>query len=522
MIGRTISHYKILEKLGEGGMGVVYKAEDTTLRRAVALKFLPVALTREPEARERLAREAQAAAALNHPNICTIHEIDEVEGQTFIAMEHVEGETLRARIRSAPLDIGEALDMAAQVAEGLAEAHAKGIVHRDIKPANIMITDAGRVKIMDFGLARTAGCGQLTKTGTTVGTVAYMSPEQARGAALDHRTDIWSLGVVLYEMLAGKRPFKGDHDQAVIYSILNEEPRAVSSIRPGVAAGLERILTGMLSKSPSSRYQTAQEIVTDLRADMDESESPTLISRAAGSGSPPSIAVMPFVDMSPGKDQEYFCDGMAEELINTLTKIRDLKVVARTSAFSFKGKTMDVREIGRRLNVEKVLEGSVRKSGNKLRITAQLINVADGYHVWSEKFDRDMEDIFAIQDEISLAIVDNLEITLLKKEEEALLKRYTEDLEAYNLYLKGIYFLRMYTAEGFQEAIRHFEQALQEDPNYALAYYGLAEVFYAISYWANVPPHDAYPQAKEYARKAIEIDEDIGEAHAALGLVYTF
>jgi len=292
-------------------------------------------------------------------------------------------------------------------------------------------------------------------------------------------------------------------------------------LQKDLPVGVEKILETCLQKDPLNRYKDMEALLSDVKfvdmTDRTRTMCPLPIRKVA-----PSIAVLPFVNMSADPEQEYFCDGLAEELINSLTKIKDIKVVARTSAFAFKGKTIDVREIGQRLNVEKVLEGSVRKSGNKLRITAQLINVADGYHLWSEKFDREMEDIFAIQDEISLAIVDILKVTLLKKEEEALLKRYTEDLEAYNLYLKGIYFLRMYTAEGFQEAIKYFELTLQKDPNYALAYYGLSEVFYAISYWANVPPHEAYPKAKEYAKKAIEIDEEIGEAHAALGLVYTF
>ncbi len=521
MIGKTISHYKILEKIGEGGMGVVYKAEDTKLKRTAALKFLHPDLIRDIEAKERFVQEAQAAAALDHPNICTVYEINESDGQTFIAMAFVEGQSLKDKIKTGQLELDEALDLTSQVAEGLRAAHKKGITHRDIKPANIVLTKEGLAKIMDFGLAKLSWGVDLTKTATIMGTVAYMSPEQATGERVDQRTDIWSLGCILYEMLTGRRPFKSTHDQAAIYSILNDEPEPITRVRNDVPVGIEKILQTCLQKDPHNRYPDMEALISYLKfVDMkDKTRSACPIPTKE---EPPSIAVLPFVNMSADPEQEYFCDGMAEELINTLTKIKDLKVVARTSAFAFKGKTIDVREIGRMLNVEKVLEGSVRKSGDKLRITAQLVNVADGYHLWSEKFDRDMEDIFAIQDEISLAIVDNLKITLLKKEEEALLKRYTEDLEAYNLYLKGIYFLRMYTAEGFQEAIKCFELTLQKDPNYALAYYGLAEVFYAISFWANVPPHEAYPKAKKYAKKAIEVDEDIGEAHAALGLVYTF
>ncbi len=521
MLGKTISHYKILDNIGHGGMGVVYKAEDTKLKRIVALKFLPPELMRDKEAKERFVQEAQAAAALDHPNICTVFEINESEDQTYIAMAYVEGQSLKDKMKTGQLELDEALDIASQVAEGLRVAHIKGITHRDIKPANIMLTEEGLVKIMDFGLAKLTWGVDITKTATIMGTVAYMSPEQAQGEKVDQRTDIWALGAVLYEMLSGVRPFKSPHDQAAIYSILNEKPEPISRLRKDVPVGMEKILETCLQKDPLNRYEDMEALISDLKfvdiIDRTRTMRPVPIRKEA-----PSIAVLPFINMSADPEQEYFCDGLAEELINSLTKIKDIKVVARTSAFAFKGKTIDVREIGRRLNVEKVLEGSVRKSGNRLRITAQLINVADGFHLWSEKFDREMEDVFAIQDEISLAIVDNLKLTLLKKEEEALLKRYTEDPKAYNLYLKGIYNLRMYTAQGFQEAIKYFELTLQKDPDYALACYGLAEVFYAISYWANVPPHEAYPKAKEYAKKAIDMDEDIGEAHAALGLVYTF
>jgi serine/threonine protein kinase/tetratricopeptide (TPR) repeat protein len=521
MIGKTISHYKIIEKIGEGGMGIVYKAEDIKLRRTVVLKFLHPDLTRDAEAKERFIQEAQAAAALDHPNICTVYEINESDGQTYIAMAYVDGQSLKERIEPRSLGLYEVLTITSQVAGGLRAAHKKGIIHRDIKPANIMLTEEGMAKIMDFGLAKLSWGVDLTKTATVMGTVAYMSPEQARGEKVDEQTDIWSLGCVLYEMLTGQRPFKTVQNQAAIYSILNEEPEPISRFRKDVPAGLEKILETCLQKDPLNRYQSTDALLSDLKFvnRMDKTQTMRTIPVKE---EVPSIAVLPFVNMSADPEQEYFCDGLAEELINSLTKIKDTKVVARTSAFAFKGQTVDVREIGRRLNVEKVLEGSVRKSGNRLRITAQLINVADGYHLWSEKFDREMEDIFAIQDEISLAIVDNLKVKLLKKEEEALLKRYTEDPEAYNLYLKGTYFLRMYTAEGFQGAIKYFELTLQKDPDYALAYYGLSEVFYAISYWGDVPPHEAYPKAKEFAKKAIEIDEEIGEAHAALGLVHTF
>ena len=520
MIHKTISHYKILEKLGEGGMGVVYRADDTKLERHVALKFLSPRILGTDREKARFVREAKAAAALNHPNICTIHEIDEADGQTFIAMECVEGQSLKARIESGSIALDETLAIAAQIAEGLAEAHAKGIVHRDIKPANIVVTPKGRVKIMDFGLARSSEATQLTAAGTTVGTVAYMSPEQARGDCVDHRTDIWSLGVILYEMTAGRRPFRGDRDQAVIYSILNEEPEPPSAEQPGISGELEHVVCRMLAKDRASRHQGAEEVLADLNSIRGVGETITSTRQVDARKRTPSVAVLPFLDMSPQRDQEYFCEGMAEELINALTHLGGLKVSARTSSFQFKGPGHDVRKIGRDLGVVTVLEGSVRKAGSRLRITAQLISVTDGCHLWSEKYDRDMEDIFAVQDEIGLAVADKLKVKLLGEEKAAIARRRTLDPEAHNLYLKGIYFLRKYTPDGFSKAIGYFERALEKDPDYALAYYGLAEVFYVCTYWGNMAPNEAYPRAKMYVNKALEIDDTLGEAHAALGFVY--
>ena len=352
MIGQSVSHYRILEKIGEGGMGVVYKAEDIKLKRTVALKFLPPDLTRDPEAKERFIREARAASALDHPNICTIHEIDETKsGQMFIAMACYSGETLRETIDSGTLAMNEALDIAIQVAQGLQEAHENGIVHRDIKPANIIITSKRQAKIMDFGLVKLGHGAQLTREGLTPGTVAYMSPEQSQGREVDQRTDLWSLGVVLYEMVTGQRPFKGDYDQAVVYSILNEEAEPISAIRQGAPAELEKLVSGLLAKNPSSRLRSAQELLTELKGARDKLRTLSSLPAASEAKAQPSIAVMPFVDMSPEKDQEYFCDGMAEEIINALTQLYNLRVIARTSAFAFKGKSKDIREIGKKLDV---------------------------------------------------------------------------------------------------------------------------------------------------------------------------
>jgi serine/threonine protein kinase/Tfp pilus assembly protein PilF len=523
MVGKTISHYKILEKLGEGGMGVVYKAEDTKLHRFVALKFLPPDLTRDPEAKARFIQEAQAASALDHPNICNIHEIDETaEGQLFIVMACYEGETLKHRIARAQLGIEEAIGIAAQIGEGLAKAHAAGIVHRDMKPANVMITNDGVAKILDFGLAKLAGRAQHMRTGTTLGTVAYMSPEQARGAHVDHRTDIWSFGIILYEMLAGVLPFRGEYDQAVVYSILNDEPQPVTNVRPEASGSLGRIIERCLEKNPENRYGSIGEVKRDIQ--QIELALRPVSPRTAMEKSKklPSIAVLPFRDMSPARDQEYFCEGIAEELINGLAQIAGLRVAARTSAFQFKDKDLDVRRVGRELGVESVLEGSVRKAGSRLRITAQLINVADGYHLWSEKYDRELEDVFAIQDEISIAIVEKLRGKLLKEEKSKLVRRYTGNEEAYNLYLKGRFYWNRRHAGGIQKAIELFQQAVEKDPFCAPGYVGLADCYDISAILCFMDPRVAYSKARESVEKALNIDEDLAEAHASLGWIKTF
>jgi serine/threonine protein kinase/Tfp pilus assembly protein PilF len=510
MIGETVSHYKILEKLGEGGMGVVYKAEDTKLKRTVALKFLPSKALGTEEEEKRFLNEAQAAAALNHPNIATIHEIDEFEGDTYIVMEYVEGENLKEKINSGPIKIDKAIDIAIQVAEGLQHAHKKEIVHRDIKSDNIMLTEDGQVKIMDFGLAKKTGATMVTKEGTTLGTAAYMSPEQARGETVDFRTDIWSLGVVLYEMLTGQMPFKGEYEQAVIYSILNVEPEHITD----TVGELGSIIFKTLAKSPEERYRNAENVINDLRKLKKEFEFQISKDKDADEKHKPSIAVLPFTNMSADPEQEYFCDGMAEEILNALAHVEGLFVVARTSAFAFKGKQEDIREIGKKLNVNTVLEGSVRKAGNKLRITAQLINVSDGYHIWSERYDQDLEDIFAVQDEISLAIVDNLKVKLLKEEESRLLKRYTEDQEAYYLFLKGIYFKNKLTKSGLDKAIEYFQKAVEKDPDFALAYLETAGIYGAFAALSIFPPKDMWIKARDEFNKALEIDNTLAECHS--------
>jgi serine/threonine protein kinase/Tfp pilus assembly protein PilF len=508
MIGKTISHYKILAKIGEGGMGVVYKAEDTKLKRTVALKFLPKEFTADPEAKERFVQEAQTAAALDHTNICTVHEIDEVNGQTFIVMAHIKGQNLKDRLKSGYLELEEVIGMAIQVANGLQEAHDSGIIHRDIKPANIMLTAKGQAKIMDFGLAKLSWGVDLTKTATIMGTVAYMSPEQAKGGKVDHRTDIWSLGAMLYEMLSGERPFKITHDQAVLHAILNEDPVPITKIRKDIPPELEQIVKKALEKDLKRRYGDMDTMLADLKSIGQKSVST--------SADRPSIAVLPFVNMSADPENEYFSDGLAEDLINALTKITDLHVVARTSSFAFKGEKVDIREIGQKLNVVNLLEGSVRKVGNRVRITAQLIKVKDGYHLWSDRYDRNMEDVFAIQDEITEKIMDKLMVALdvCKKPRE---EHRPVNLEAYDLYLKGRYYLNKFEMD---RALTYYEQAIKKDPEYALAYASIAEVYTILSTGFDILPNkDAMPKAREAAQKALELDPNLAEAYVSLGLV---
>lgn len=519
MFGKVISHYKILEKLGEGGMGAVYKAEDTKLKRTIALKFLLPQTLGSDEEKIRFIYEAQAAAALSHPNICTIYEIDESEGRSFIAMECIEGRSLKEKIKSGPLKLDEALDIAIQVAEGLQEAHEKGIVHRDIKPANIMVTTKGQAKIMDFGLAKLGRGTHLTKTGTTLGTIAYMSPEQARGDTVDHRTDIWSLGIVLYEIVAGQLPFKSEYEQAVIYSILNEEPKPLTSFRNEVPLELERIVNKALTKSPDERYQHVDEMLVDLKSLTEELESgvtKTLLTKAKPS---PSVAVLPFVNMSPDAENEYFSDGITEDIIAQLSKIGDLKVISRTSIMRYKQSDKRLQEIGKELDVTTILEGSVRKAGNRVRIVSQLIDARTDEHIWAETYDREMKDIFDIQSDVAQQIATALKAKISPAEKELLAKKPTDNLTAYDYYLKGRDYYYRYHKQDNEIAIELFQKTIKLDPDYALAYAGLGDAYAQRTLKFGFAP-TWLDSAIQVSEKAISIDPDLAEGYKALGLAY--
>jgi non-specific serine/threonine protein kinase len=520
MIGQTVLHYKVQKKLGEGGMGVVYKAEDSKLKRTVALKFLQPHLFGTAAGRTRFIHEAQAAASLDHPNICTIYEIDEADSQTFISMAHVEGESLKETIQSRPVELREVLDIGIQTAEGLQAAHDKSVVHRDIKSANIMVTPTGQVKITDFGLAKLAGHTKVTKSGTSLGTVDYMSPEQARGENVDWRTDIWSLGVVLYEMVSGQLPFRGDFDQAVVYSILNEDQMPLTGLVAELPEGMERIIAKALAKRLDDRYRSASELAEELKSlrkklllPESRDEMPAVVPQV-------SVAVLPFTNMSADKDQEYFCDGMAEDIINDLTNVEGLRVVSRTSSFAFKERNEDICGIGKKLRVRTLLEGSVRKVGNRLRITAQLINVADGYHIWSQRYDRELEDVFAVQDEISQNIAHALKVRLTPKEKQAMEKTATTNVHAYDVYLQGRELFYQWHHASIEKAIEMFSSAIERDPDYSLAYAGLADC-YCVLFTDCGRKKEHVEKALEASRRALELDSSLAEAHAAYGYAIT-
>ncbi|GMQ82618.1 MAG: serine/threonine-protein kinase [Rhodothermia bacterium] len=560
MIGKSISHYNILEKLGEGGMGVVYRAEDTKLKRIVAIKFLTHQALGNQEEKARFVREAQAAASLEHPNISTVFEIDESEGQTFIVMAYVEGQNLKEKIESGPHKIVEAIEIATQIAQGLQEAHEKGIVHRDIKSANIMVGEKGQAKIMDFGLAKLAGRTKLTKRGMTVGTTAYMSPEQARGDDVDHLTDIWSFGIVLYEMITGQLPFKGDYEQAVVYSVMNEDPEPVTGLRTGVPMDLERVVNKALAKNPDERYQSVSEILVDLKRLTKVLESKKLETVSAGTslevgdrlykygaasliviillvagvflisgrlfnGSEKaidSIAVLPLDNISGDPEQEYFVEGMHEALITDLSKISALKVISRTSTLRYKETVKSIPEIARELDVDVLVEGSVLRIEDQVRITVQLIRGATDEHLWANEYDRDLRNVLALLSGVAQAVADEIEVVLTPQEEERLLDARPVNPQAHEVYLKGRYFFNQFTLQDLQKSLRYFQEAIDIDSSFALAWAGLAGAHVMIAYFGNVPPQEPVSRSWAAALKAIELDDRLASAHTSLGWIKLF
>ena len=520
MVGKTVSHYKILEKLGQGGMGVVYKAEDTRLDRPVALKFLPPHLTCNPEAKQRFIHEAKAASALQHNSICTVHDIDDTpEGELFIVMDYYEGETLQHRIEQGSLKITEAVDLALQVAQGLSEAHKRGIIHRDIKPANILVTRSGVVKILDFGLAKLSGRTMLTRSGSTLGTAAYMSPEQARGDVVDHRTDIWALGVVLYEMIAGQRPFRSDHEQALVYLIMNEEPESLLKICPE-ATGLAQIVSQALVKNPADRYQSMERFREDL-----VSVAGGLRPLKAGVRlASVKLAVLPLVNLTGNPEQEYLSDGLTQEMIARLGRIdpQSLSVIARTSVMRYKKTDTPIDQIGRELGVEYVLEGSAQREGARVRVIAELIQVRDQVQLWSDIFEREMSGILTLQNDVAGKVAKALSLKLLPSEQARLAHARPVNPEAHEDYLRGNHYWMQMTPGDLDIAEKYFDLALEKDPAYAPAFVGRANVWLVRNQFGLVPPQEAVPKGRAAALRAIELDGNLASAHEVLAEVRTY
>ncbi len=538
MIGKTVAHYRIEELLGSGGMGDVYKAEDTTLHRTVALKFLAPERLREDRARTRFVSEARSASSLDHPNICTIYEIDETDdGRLYIAMGYYEGETLGERMARGSIPLEQAIDITRQLLSGLAVAHQQGVYHRDIKPANIVIThDRSVVKILDFGLAKFQGSQRITKEGIAVGTPAYMSPEQVYGREVDGRADLWSVGVLLFEMTTGRLPFDKPDDLSMLHAIAFDDPQPLQGLPTRQLMLVGPIVRKALAKEPQDRYATADEMSADLdrlRYGLRNGQGPspaglTPAERAAETeidltppkaARPTTIAVLPFADLSPHGDQEYFCSGMAEELASALGGLDGMRVASRASASHLAGQNLDVGEIGRRLNVGSVLEGSVRKSGTRVRITSQLTEVATGLSLWSGRFDRELTDVFALQDEISDEIVATLKEKFGTAARRSSVHHPTENLEAYNNYLKGRYFWNRRTEVGLRKGIEFFERAIAADPEYSRAHAGLADSYVILGVYGGQPPREVMPKARASALEALRLESGLAEAHTSLACV---
>ena len=567
MIDETISHFRIIEKLGAGGMGVVYKALDTRLDRPVALKFLPDNMAHDSQALERFHREARAASALNHPGICTIYDVGEQDGRTFIAMEFIDGETLRSHTHGKALPLEEMLSLGIQIAEALDAAHTQGIIHRDIKPGNVFVTKRGQAKVLDFGLAKLVAKGvaradansggevpdSTSIVGIISGTPSYMSPEQVRGDNLDARTDIFSLGLLLYEMATGRQAFSGATGGTIIEAVLTRPPVPARSINPDVPARLEEIINKALHKDRNQRYHHAADLRADLqrlergtdsgkRAAEKEAESVLVSStshlrstgepRARNSTTQPSaqrpvrvskiidsLAVLPFENTSRNPEHEYLSDGIAGSLINIMATVPKLRVMAQSTVFRYKCRGIDPQAVGRELNVRAILTGRIMQSGGSLRIGTELVDVATGSLLWGAQYDRKPGDIFAIQDEISNEISGKLRLKLTRAEKKRLTKHQTDDVEAYRLYLKGRHHWNRWTEDGFYKAIEYFQQAVEKDPSYALASTGLADSYVLLGWNSYLPPKDAFPKARMAAIEALRLDPDLGEAHTPMAAV---
>ena len=528
--GTRIGPYEITATLGAGGMGEVYRARDTRLAREGAIKVLPDQVALDRDRLARFEREARALAALAHPNILTIYAFETDAGLPYAVTELVEGESLRARLCREPLVAGDAVEIAATIAGALSAAHARGIVHRDLKPENVLLTPDGRVKVVDFGLAAitsVAGGGAQTTTtnletqpGTVLGTPGYMSPEQVRGEATDHRTDIFALGCITYELLTGQPAFVRRSVADTLSAILRDPAPDLPVAAIPHPRELQHVIARCLEKQPDRRFQSASDLAFALREHGATSARPGgAAGEAAHSDRRPSIAVLPFANLSADPEQEYFCDGMAEEIINALVHVDGLRVLARTSSFAFKGRHEDVREIGRRLDVGLIIEGSVRRSGDRLRITAQLVGVGDGSHLWSEKYDRPGTDVFAVQDEIALAVVENLKVCVLAGERAAMTRRPAMNLRAYDAYLKGLFHWNRLAPDAFPMSCESFEEAIRLDAQFAPAYVFLAQAHASPAFWADVEPALALDKALPLVEQALALDPQCAEAHTARGIL---
>lgn len=555
MIGKTMLHYRIIEELGRGGMGVVYLAEDTRLERQVAIKFLPDHIAASKQDRQRFEIEAKAAAALNHPNIATIHAIEEADNDVFIVMEYIDGLELKDHLNNETITTDEVIDISKQIVQGLQAAHEQGIIHRDIKSRNIILTAKGQIKIMDFGLAKVRGNPELTKAGNAVGTTAYMSPEQMQGKAVDQRSDIWSFGVLLYGMLTGEMPFKGDYEQAMMYAIINEEPSGFSDQSLFHSPALAAIVRKCLQKDVAERYQNMAEVLADfaalaeggIPATQDAGKTSFLKRRFVKSGlmitafiilivfawhrfsnnenvQPDirSIAVLPFVNTNEDPAIEYLSDGLTEALINKLSPLPQLRVMARSTVFYYKGRETHPLEIGRHLGVNAILTGNIVQFEDKLRLQAELVDISDGSQLWGEQYNTSLNDILTVQDAMANKITEGLRLQLAPEDRTRLARNYTSNTAAYQAYLRGQYYWNKRTREDFETALTYFQEAVEYDSTYALAYAGLANCYALYSLYDIKKPSESFPRAKEMVLKALDIDPELAEAHAVSGLIHTF